>query len=452
VNEGSLFFFITYYLSVFFSFVFYVIFARKSGIPLYSFSNVFYFSGLILSYLPGYFVASGKIDVVVEAVSYWGFDYELMLIYLITAVIVPFSIIAGSYAAGKKYIKVLPRRQFNLRYKFLLIFSVFYLFYYLLWLPSIPIFELFKSGLSQAYDSRLRITHGYTYLNPPFILRYWRNIIQNLMVLLFFIYFIKAYQSKKAKAFTNINFLMFFSLILFCYTYNIEKAAVIQFFIACFFLVRIVDLNFDYSWSDFKKIISLKGLLLLSTLFVLLIIVSKYFMGGDYTYAFSRIARQDASNYLQIQYIRNSGFLGVSGLDSAWLKPLGVQPAPDVSVMAIQEMYYRDLEDGAGSAGGMFATNLFFSFGWFFIAFVFLYVFILSFLDKVLRNTIFKNNDSNVKIVILSFYLILAVNLSIAALANFKYIFSFTYVLNPQVIILLLFCLIFVRFKLINKH
>lgn len=441
-----------YYCVIIMSFIAYLIYAKKTQIPLYSFSNVFYFSGLILSYLPGYFVASGKIDVVVEAVSYWGFDYELMLIYLMTAVMVPFALITGSYVAGKKYITVLPRRQFNLRYKILLIFSISYLFYYLFWLPSIPIFELFKSGLSQAYDSRLRITHGFTHLNPPFILRYWRNIIQNLMVLLFFIYFIKTYKNKKNKTFTNINFLLFFLLIVFCYTYNLEKAAVIQFFIACFFLVRILDLNFDYKWSDFNKIVSFKGLALLSTLFVLLIIVSKYFMGGDYTYAFSRIARQDASNYLQIQYIRNSGFLGASGLDSAWLTPLGVHPAPNLSVMAIQEMYPRDLEDGAGAAGGMFATNLFFSFGWFFIPFCFLYVFILSFLDRILRNSIAKNQEKDTQLVLLSFYLIITANLAISALASYKYVFSFTYIFSPEIIILLLFCLFFVRFNLINKR
>lgn len=441
-----------YYCVIIMSFIVYLIYAKKTQIPLYSFSNVFYFSGLILSYLPGYFVASGKIDVVVEAVSYWGFDYELMLIYLMTAVMVPFALITGSYIAGGKYIKVLPRRKFNLRYKFLLFFVASYLCYYLFWIPSIPVFELFKSGLSQAYESRLRITHGFAYLEPPFILRYWRNIIQNLMVLLFFIYFIKMYQNKKNKTFININFLLFFFLVVFCYTYNLEKAAVIQFFIACFFLVRILDLNFDYKWSDFNKVVSFKGLALLLTLAALLIIVSKYFMGGDYTYAFSRIARQDASNYLQIQYIRDSGFLGVSGLDSAWLKLLGVQPAPDVSVMAIQEMYPRALEDGAGAAGGMFATNLFFSFGWFFVPLCFLYVFILSFLDRILRNTIEKTKKKNTYLVLLSFYLIITANLALAALSSFKYVFSFTYIFSPEVIILFLYCLIFVRFKLISYH
>lgn len=433
------------------SFFVYLIYAKKTKIPLYSFSNAFYFSGLVLSYLPGYFVASGKIDELIENVSYWGYDYELMFIYLVTAVLVPFSLLMGAHVAGRKYVLIKVRTNFNLRYKLLFIFCIIYITYYLFWLPSIPIFKLFSDGLGEAYQSRLRITHGFSYLDPPFVLRYWRNIVQNLVVFLFFIFFIKAFEKRQQRIFITPGFIIFFIFVAFCYGYNLEKAAILQFFIGCFFLTRIVNLNFDFYWKDVRRIISIKGVLWISTILILLVLISKYFMGADFGYAFSRIVRQDASNYLQIQYIRNSGYLGASGFDIGWLKLFGIQPADDTSVLAIQEMYSRELESGAGAAGGMFSTNIYFTVGWFFPIFVSVYVFSLGLIDKILINTIKSAVGINSKSVLISFYLILTSFFSLAALSNYKYIFSFTYIFSPGIIFVIIFLLVFLKLNLINK-
>lgn len=438
-NTFLLFF---YYSFVIASFIFYLIIAKKANIPLYSFSNAFYFGGIILSFLPGYYVASGKIDSQVYEVSYHGFDYELYGIYLITAILIPIALIFASLVNGKKYISFSLRSNFNIRYKIALVFLLIYFLIYLVWLPSIPILKLITDGISSAYISRLSITHGFADLDPPFILRYWRSVIQGYTVILFFIYLSRKINPRKINF--NLSLILLFLFICFCYIYTIEKASIFKFIIGCMIFVRMYRIDFDKKWIDISFLFRAKGLMVLLISLGALVIPYYYFMGGGVSSVLSRIGGQDASNYLQIQYIRMSGYTGLSGLDSNWLMLLGVEKASDTSVQAISDLYPRDEDVSAGAAGGMFATNIFFIVGWWFIPFVFIFVFLIGILDKIFINSI-RMSSGNAYSVLISFYILFMIDFSLLALADFKYIFSFNYFFSPQIIILFLLLIYFVK-------
>lgn len=438
------FLFVFYYISVFISLFLYVVFAKKIKIGFYSFSSVFYFICFITIFLPGFYISAGTIDELIKTNFYKGFDVELYFIYLSTVYIVPLGLLLGNILSARKYVRLQPRKYFKLRYFLALLFVALYATYYFSWLPVIPIVKLFTSGLGDAYQSRLIVTHGIKTINPPFILSYWRWFLQAYVFILFLIYYYSVLGKNKI---WNVRLILFFMVVGFCLAFTIEKASFMYLMICMVMLGRIKQKMFDTRWSELSLFNNSKLLFLVGVLFLILTIIYSMFMSGGLSEALIRIFRQSAATYIQIEYVRQHGFLGLSGLDSIILSKLGIDNGENLSVWAIMQLYSnRSDAETAGSASSMFAASLYFISGWWFILWSFVYIFVIGAIDRVFSNTVLFSSNAT-KAILIPFYVFIMVRFGFGASVDPLMIVSFNYVLNPSIILCLLLFFFFVQYR-----
>lgn len=447
------FFSLIYIFSAVVSLLSFLFLSKLNNVSLYSFTSIFYFLCYFIVILPGYMVSAGKADDLIYTNFYRGFDYHLYFIYLATAFILPLGLILGNIIAGKKWKRLSTRGSFSLTYPLLVLFFLIYSALYFLWLPSVPVLTLLSKGdvVTTALE-RLQVTHGISDLNPPFLFRYWRNILQIFSMCLFLIFVINIKLSggfKRMSVSQRFFLILLFFYVVFCQLFTVEKAPLSYFIISLIVALRKTE---EFSVGKVKRVSDIFSGRNLFAVFLILCafqLMYFYFMGGGgVSAAFSRIARQTASNYLQIEYARELGFLGFGGFGSKLFSVLGAAPAENLSKMAIMEMYPAyNSSTLSGSAGGMFATNLYFAFGWFFLPVSIGYVVALGFIDRVFANSIRACSNIDVSTILIAFYSVFCVIFAMRALGNVFSIFSIDTFLSPELIIFILFFFVFIRFR-----
>jgi hypothetical protein len=435
---------IIYYTVSITAFACYFIILRAFNLKIVTFSSLSYVFAYITAILPGYEIASG--DFYGGRFSR-GFDEDLYYIYLLFSWLFPMFLLFGNIIGKRYYIFTVARTRLHLRVLISLAAIFIYSGAYYLWLPENPLNNLIF-GRTSLYDlaiQRIQITHqlGDFELNVPFAFRYWRNLMQNL----FFILVIYAIlECKKNNRFSKSSIFLLIFALLYNLTFTLEKASLIYFIISLFSLKLLNDK------------VNLKLLLLgLLVVILALVLMITLFMGATNIYdaldaLFTRLTEQTCSTYLQIEYIRQNGFLIFRGIYTPFVNYLFPNYYIDLSKIAYETFFStRDSGNPVGSAAGMALADLYFMFSWYSLPIYALLMCVYGFMDAALNNS---TNcialTSETRTINTSFYIYFMSTFSLMLTGTVFGILSPPFIFSPVVIILIVFYFIYVRFANIS--
>lgn len=241
--------------------------------------------------------------------------------------------------------------------------------------------------------------------------------------------------------------IIFFLFVSFCLLFTLEKASFFYFLLSLYIVLGVSRFNGLKNDNSFSGLISGRLVGLLVIFAAGLSLIYHFFMNGSIIDAFSRMARQTASNYIQINYIKNYGYIGLDGLNSNILQAFGAQKeSVNFSELAIIDLYPTLHDSGlTGAAGGMFSTNLFFMFGWAGLVVAFVYVIALGIFDRIFCNSAFSEKNTRVSYILISFYAFFCSWYAMRAFSSPLAVFSVDYIFNPALLIFLAFLSIFVH-------
>jgi hypothetical protein len=427
----------------------YVGFAWRFRLKLASASNVAFVYAFIIIALPGFYVAEGTVHDVVDQKFNAGFDTQLYWIYLLFMPIVSSALLLGQAAGQRLFVETTFRMNSEVKIKLLVIVSIGYCLAYLLWLPYIPLNNLAFSGssnLGEVILQRIAITHGLGQEGElPFVFRYWRNIVQGVLPVLFYYYLIT--RQTRRRAFLPI--FIFFVSTLYLQLFTLEKAPFFVFMLGILFLFYLRRQNTSVFAATRQVRSILRYGIGLASVFVCLSFVYQYFMGIEYGLMrsmLSRFAGQSASNYVQIDFIRHVGFLGFSGIKMPILSSLLNIEFIDPSKYAISVIYpSRVVGEVMGAAGGMSLTNLYYIIGWYSVPAFFLFVTAFGYFDRVLVNSIYNPVNRNAFYFNISFYTMGTFHFATAVGSYIWIAFAIPTVLSPPLIIVAFFYFLFIK-------
>ncbi|MDS1369875.1 hypothetical protein RJ999_02065 [Aliarcobacter butzleri] len=349
--------------------------------------------------------------------------------------------------ASKIYIKLEVRRNFLSKIRIALFLFVIYSIIYLYWLPVIPLNDLILLSSDKIATSLSRnlITHGLGSIEDlPFLFRYWRNVTNYFLPILFYYYFI----SKKDTKHSSIFIFIFFIFVLYMQIFTTEKASALVFLIGTVLIKYFGDRYQELFYEKKKESFFGKTILILFIIVVFMFFykLTMHVNSDLLKDIFLKIADQSSSNYLQIEYVREVGFLGFSGIYMPILSSLFNIELMVPSKYAIIQMYPAFVNgEIAGSAGGMSLTNLYYIIGWYSLPAFFLFATVFAFVDKVLINSIFNNCNSRSFYFNISFYTLSIMIFSRALGSNIWMVFSIPTVLSANIIIVLSFYFLFIK-------
>jgi hypothetical protein len=160
----------------------------------------------------------------------------------------------------------------------------------------------------------------------------------------------------------------------------------------------------------------------------------------------SRFSGQSSSNYVQIEYIREIGFLCLSGIKMPIISKLLNLEFIDPSKYAISVIYPAYVSgEIMGAAGGMSLTNLYFIMGWFSVPCFFLFVFMFGFIDRIVLNSIYNKFNGNAFYINISFYAMITCNFAVAIGSFIWIVFSIPIILSPSMVIVISVYFIFIK-------
>jgi len=440
--------FILYYSTWALSIVFYVYSAYKFGFKLASASNFAFVFAMLIIALPGFYVAQGTADQVIENSFNAGFDRQLYWLYFLFMPIASIGLILGNLGGQRIYLKIVPKRKMDFRVKILFLICSAYCLLYLVWLPDIPLNNLFSSSFNfaEVYLQRIAITHGLGYEeNLPIVFRYWRNIAQYILPSLFY-YFLITARMKHYNALL-LSFLFFY--VLYLQVFTIEKGPFLYFLLGILFLLYLRKQNEKKKFKINKFQTIFKYSVGLTAIFISLAFVYQYFMNAQdsiWGSLLSRLMKQSASDYLQIDYVRHIGFLGFSGIKMPIFSSLFNLEYINPSKYAISIMYpSKVMGEIMGAAGGMSLTNLFYIMGWFSILVFLIFVFLFGYIDRVMINSIYHPVNKNCFYLNISFYAMLTLHFSIAVGSSVWSVFAIPTILSIPLIIIMAVYFFFVK-------
>lgn len=441
--------FVLYYATFAVCILFYVFSARRCKLKLASASNIAFAFAFIVIALPGFYVAAGTADDLIEHNFHRGFDTQLFWIYFLFMPIVSTALILGQVVGQKIFIKTIPREKLDLKIKLIIILSIVYCLAYLLWLPHIPLNSLlFSSSLNfyEIYMQRIVITHGLGQSESlPFVFRYWRNIAHYILPFLLYFYFITKEVNKRS----TLLVLFFFLYTMYLQLFTIEKAPFFVFLLGLMFVLYLEKQRTPISRKKINLRSKLKYITAMIMISASIVFVYKYFMNvqdGILWSLLSRFASQSTSNYIQIEYIRQIGFLGFSGIKMPLLSSLLNIEFIDPSKYAIAVINPSYVEgDIMGAAGGMSLTNLYYIMGWFSIPTFFGFVFLFGYIDRIIINTIYNPVNRNGFYLNISFYAMFSFHFAIAVGSYVWLIFAIPTILSPSLIIIMAVYFIFIK-------
>jgi len=163
------------------------------------------------------------------------------------------------------------------------------------------------------------------------------------------------------------------------------------------------------------------------------------------TNLFFRFMHQSASDYLQIEYIRENGFLGISGFKmpmvASFLNIESVHP----SKYAIAMMFPSKPSEFLGAAGGMSLTNLYYIMGWFSVPVFFVFVFIFGYIDKIIINSIYNPINGGSFYFNISFYTVFIYKCAISIGSSIWLVFGIPAILSRNLFIMMIIYFIIIK-------
>lgn len=407
-----------YYTIVFISIACYFCFLWVFRLPWLTFSTVNYLLAIVLCMLPGYRISINGLNPDTSR----GFDVTLYLLYLTFAVSLTSASLAGQYIGSQYVLTGSVRCYMWARWRLLAFGIACYAILYYLWVPTLPLANLLSgaASLSEAATERIKITHqlGSLELGVPFAFRFWRSILQLFPVVLSLLYLI-AFQDgvKKSRVILSICVASTF----LCLTFTLEKAGAVE------FLFALIIAGSVYRASKANVRVALGGFAAISLCLLMLI----EFMGATPASAvdalIQRCEEQTASIYIQIEYVREHGFLGWRGIPlpmGGFL--LGRDYFIDLASLAFSELNPSMAARGVvGSAGGLSLAELYFAFGWICVPIFAIFVFGHSWLDLAWRAGVYqKTLESNFRRVAAAFYIFGMTSLSMTFVSSVFLVFA----------------------------
>jgi len=408
---------ILYYAVVIVSLLFFFFLFKKFKMELLSFSVISYLCTFFLAILPGYFIATGDVFLVLQPHLYRGFDITIYFIYLLLAMLMPAGLLLGRLIANR-YEFTIPGRCILVPKIFVISISVIvYTFLYYAWLPVIPINEAIMGtmkGLSLVV-ARLEVTHqlGCTGYTVPRLFGYWRPMLQPISIAIF-IFWIQYLNLKKPLNFIMI--LLGFTFVLYGQIFTLEKAPVIYFIMALIISLCLI-----------RKIRFFKAFVFVSILAVFcMLFMYYYFMQvgiQDLIRSFvHRAMSGTASIYDQILYVKNSGLLFISNMHMNYVNENPI----DVSIWSFYRLNTKAAAVGAiGTSGGLSLAELYFSFSYFGAIVYFIMVTFYGFFDGFLLSLYSYEKDTATKNIHLGIYAVFCTLYMAVLMNNVFYIFEF---------------------------
>ena len=430
--------FLLYYSTLVFSLLLYLTMRRKG---MFTISDGIVAVTTLVITLGGYFNSYGFRYNIGE------FNYRVFLDYFIFLIIVPIGLIIGNRIKIKNsLIGKVDFKVDRVRIKMLLIFILVYGFAYIFFIrESVPLFKLLSgyNNLADLAALRLTLTHDYDIsFNVPFILRYYRLVINDMLRFVLAIVFLM-YLNNKKKHKKIFAFVLLVSV--FFHTYNFEKSGLIYIMLILFFDYTL------YKGVSYKKIkkeyikVGLIGITLMVAMYM-------GFMGAQSPIdALSRlfdraILGQTAGVYYQ-DYLLNSNYneiLWGKGIPMFLVDSILNRDVVDLSGEAYRIINPHIAKQGlTGTAGGLPMFFLRSNFGYL-IGTVFL--FLLSVITGVLDSMLTKGlNSQKNRILITALYSVMIIYFIQAFMGNFTRVFMLPFLVSPQIIIVIL-SILFLRF------
>lgn len=430
---------------------------RFLRLKLVSYSTLMYIMAIILVMIPGYQIVSGTEYAHIVRLGFSrGFDIELYWLYISFIIISTVGLLLGQISGKPIFLKTIPRATVKKKANIVLVFIILYSIAYFYWLPVIPINSLIAgTDIYSLTIERMQVTHSMDIIfKVPVLFRYWRNILQPVFLAFFILLTLnlnlKRLSSKLLWAVTGL-------FLIYCSIFTLEKAPVIYILIALIFVGYIIQPPGSYIKLLLKGL-SGRNLSIIVIGFFAIVIMYKSFMGADmaniktiFNTIWSRLAAQSASTYLQIEYVRKyTGFIGLNGIDLPLIKHFINYNYIDLSKMAIIDMFPSIAKQGyVGAAGGLSLAQLYFCFSWLAFPLFFLFTFLMGFIDTILLNTIYKPKKSDPsRNINIAFYSAFSTYFSMALVSSVFVIFAIPTILNPGVIIYLLFYFLLIKFNI----
>jgi hypothetical protein len=244
-----------------------------------------------------------------------------------------------------------------------------------------------------------------------------------------------------------LSFLFFY--VLYLQVFTIEKGPFLYFLLGILFLLYLRKQNEKKKFKINKFQTIFKYSVGLTAIFISLAFVYQYFMNAQdsiWGSLLSRLMKQSASDYLQIDYVRHIGFLGFSGIKMPIFSSLFNLEYinPSKYVISIMNPKYV-MGNVMGTAGGMSLTNLFYIMGWFSIFVFLIFVFLFGCIDKVVINSIYNPINKNCFHLNISFYAMLTLHFSIAVGSSVWSVFAIPTILSIPLIIIMAVYFFFVK-------
>jgi len=424
---------IFYYLTILISVCTYFISLKVFKLRLITYSTLMYVLAFLLIMLHGYEIASG--DAIRPALNH-GFDNEIYFLYLAYVILLPLGLIAGNIYGKSFRVECHARKNTKFRVYSTLLFIVIYALLYFHWLPYIPINSILTGSgdIGALAIERINITHqlGLSYI--PFPFRYWRNFLQPVFLIIF-MYLLLSSQNKSL--FYKIFLLFVFLFLVYCSVFTLEKGPMVYIIIA----LMMASLIKKEKISFFK----LSGYMVLAI--IAIAVMYNFFMGTEMesftqplSIVWDRISKQSVSTYIQIEYVRDHGFLSIRGIKMPILHHFIDYGYTDPSKWAYEILMPAYANAGAvGAAGGMSLAQLYFCFSWFSFPIFFLFVCLYGFFDSLFLNSIYSERSSKTaKTIHMAFYIGLSSYYSMALASSVFLLFAFPTVFNPSVFFFLL--------------
>lgn len=367
-------------------------------------------------------------------------NFRVFMDYYLFLILVPVGLIIGNRIKIKnEIISLLDIQVKKRKIKIIVVFMIFYGMAYLYFIKdSVPLFLLLtgKVDYGSLAVSRIAITHNFqSNFNIPFILRYYRLFIHELMRFVLSIVFLMYIDNKRKNK--TLFFIVLASAILF-HIYNFEKSGLIYVTLVLFFsFITYKNISFKNNKTLFFK----TGLISI----VLLIVMYMVFMGVDnWVEALNRllsraILGQSGGIYFQdtILYSKYNGILWGKGVPMFLIDSVLNRNVVDLSGEAYAVLFPNYVKMGAiGTTGGMPMFFLRSNFGYLIGAsFLFIISIVTGIIDRILLKGI---ESSENKRIVTSLYSVLIIYFIQAFMSNLTRVFMLPFILSPQIIIIIL--------------
>jgi len=413
---------------------------RLFRLPFLTFSSVNYFLAAVLAMIPGYSVANGTF---LDRSLSRGFDSTVYLLFIAYTVTLTGASLIAQIVAKRYALLGKARPDPILRCWIVAAFVAIYAYAYFSWLPHVPLVNLIsgRAGFGEAAAQRLEITHqlGDSDEHLPFVFRYWRTVLQYWAITICFMF---AFYRQTRGTVPTIIYYLYVIGTAFLLAFTLEKALLVDFLFGMLVIPYL-----------FAERIRLRSVILIAVGCALISMAAiAVFMGGTINELpealLERFNGQTSSVYVQIEYVREHGFLGLRGIQmpfSSWF--LGKDYFVDLGREAYATMFPNNANAGLlGSVAGLSLADLYFAFGWTGVPIFAGMIALYSWVDIVWRNGfVVANVGNDFRRINGAFYVLGMALFSLTYVSSVFMIIAIPLGLSAQGILILVLYLFFIR-------